>query len=277
MLASLRTGCYVVPEAINHAIKTASTSNPDACLALLREADPEVFDEDSCRLAVRFLGLAGDWEAVLVGFERLGARKHRPDNEAVLQLLRALLHLGREREALAAYELVLGRPSSASALSAGPSGRSLPAALHAALARRNVKERLDARHHDAAMGACLGCGHWERAHTLLGAAAARRQSLAPASYEAGARLFEGAAQWQLCLWTVQACLRASVAPSPATCVATLGALGKAGEWPRVVPLLDDFQDWDVRTNAAVVNATLTALLRNGRREERRAQHALRPA
>ena len=46
---------------------------------------------------------------------------------------------------------------------------------------------------------------------------------------------------------MQGALRANVAPTIGTCVAALGALGVAGEWPRVAALLDDLLDWEVLT------------------------------
>merc|ERR1719272_489509 len=69
---------------------------------------------------------------------------------------------------------------------------------------------------------------------------------------------------------IQAVLRANVAPSAGACVAAFGALGIAGEWSRVVALLDDLGDWEALsalTSAAVLNSAVTALLRNGQKAE----------
>ena len=265
VLALLRDKCQVPPEELNRAIRSASTaSSPDTCLELLRQADSSAFDESSGCIAVQFFGRAGDWQAALTAFEQLGERKQHANAQAVLQMLRALLGQCRAKEALAAYEQILGQP-----LLKGRLLPTLPVGLQDAIKLRDERLRLQHAHHDVAMAACLACGEWERAHMLLSESATRRQSLAPASYEAGICLFELAGEWQLCLWALQGSLRAQVTPTPPACVATLGALGAAGEWERVLNLLDDFLDWDVKTNAAVVNATITALLRNGRRGARR--------
>ena len=281
VLSSLTNGCPMPAEEINQAITIAAQTSTKTCLELISLAEPSMLGEAARRLTIQVFAENELWDEVLATFVELGARRQQSDAAVILHVLNALLGLSREREALTMYEHLTGQPtieelSTASGSTASPetstsSGRVvLPPGLLAALAVREENMQLDERHHDAAMAACHACHAWERAHALLAAVALRRGVLLLETYELGMELFEAAGEWQLCLWTLQGVLRANVAPSAGACVAALGALGVAGEWKRVVALLDDLGDWEALsalTSAAVLNAAVTALLRNGKRAE----------
>ena len=272
VLASLKEEGFLPAEEINRAICVAARTNPGVCLELIELVGPSVLDGVTRRLIIQVHAEFEQWTEVLAAFEELGVRKEQADAAVVLHLLNALLSLSRDREALEVYEQLVGHPrleedetdsgSTASPTSSSSGRMVLPAGLLGALKLCEENMYLDARHHDAGMAACRVCGAWERAHTLLAEAAQRQGTLWPETYQCAMELFEAAGEWQLCLWTMQAALRANIAPTRGACVAALGALGVAGEWPRVVLLLDDILDWDVlkTPTSAVVQHAESAVL-----------------
>ena len=125
VLNSLTNGCPIPAEEINQAITLAAHTSIKTCLELIKHADPSMLGEAARRLTIQVFADNEQWAEVLAAFVQLGARKQQADAAVVLHVLNALLSLSRGREALAAYEHLIGQPiieelSSASGSTASP-------------------------------------------------------------------------------------------------------------------------------------------------------------